>query len=142
MGEYLIIDYKTGEKIDERAGVSAAETAHLKKSSKKGQGERIWKDLQLPLYRRALMDFYGESRVQTAYFLSPKSVLQTRIDIWDITESEDNSAMNKASEIIGAIRDEKFTPTEGVKPPRFDVYDKFFGFAGSELAKYLEFTRP
>ncbi len=138
-GTLLALDYKTKDSSEIISADNSARKAHLQET---GDGQYKWKDLQLPLYRRALMDFYGESRVQTAYFLSPKSVLQTRIDIWDIAESEDNSAMNKASEIIGAIRDEKFTPTEGVKPPRFDVYDKFFGFAGSELAKYLEFTRP
>lgn len=136
LGEYLIIDYKTGEKIDERAGVSAAESAHLKKSSKKSEGEKIWKDLQLPLYAEFVARKFGVKKVLCAYFTLPEAVSNADLKFWEIDEETRNSALLKAEEIAEKISRREFAPAENSKLQ--SNFAPYFDFADS-ISDFLEY---
>ncbi len=138
-GTLLALDYKTADSSVLASAKNSAEYAHIRKGKGK-DAAADWKDLQLPLYKRTIENFYGEKRVKTAYFLATKSVLKTRVDIWDIDDELEASALKKAEEIVSEIKAGNFRPSEKT-PSRYDNYDKLFGFAGAELGEYLEFKR-
>ena len=87
--EYAVLDYKTADKVSP----DYVEREHL---SNKGE----WKNLQLPLYVRAAADIYPGRKISCGYFLVPKDLSQTGVQMWDNFSGELlDSAMEKALEM-------------------------------------------
>lgn len=126
--EYAVLDYKTADKVSP----DYVEREHL---TSKGE----WKNLQLPLYVRAAADIYPGRKISCGYFLVPKDLSQTGVQMWDNFSGELlDSAMEKALEIAGEISAENFFP-EG-NPPFYEFSD-VFGFTYSEMKDLTEFDR-
>lgn len=70
--EYAVLDYKTADKVSP----DYVEREHL---TSKGE----WKNLQLPLYVRAAADIYPGRKISCGYFLVPKDLSQTGVQMWD-----------------------------------------------------------
>ena len=126
--EYAVLDYKTADKVSP----DYVEREHL---SNKGE----WKNLQLPLYVRAAADIYPGRKISCGYFLVPKDLSQTGVQMWDNFSDELlASAMQRALEIADKISSENFSP-EG-NPPFYEFSD-VFGFTHSEMKDLTEFDR-
>lgn len=136
-GELMVVDYKTIDSPETRRGVSSPEAAHTKARPAPGGGI-AWKDLQLPLYAESASRKFGRPCSLAAYFLLPKSADKTRIDVWDISPGQRESALEKAEEIALAIRARSFTPDDA--SPIGSDYPEIFGFSG-EISKFLEFEQ-
>jgi ATP-dependent helicase/nuclease subunit B len=72
--------------------------------------ERVWADLQLPLYRRVLAGEFGGD-VTCGYFNLPKAAGETGLELWtDYTPELDAAAMRCTEGVIAAIRAGEFWP--------------------------------
>ena len=88
---------------------------------------------------RAAADIYPGRKISCGYFLVPKDLSQTGVQMWDNFSGELlDSAMEKALEIAGEISAENFFP-EG-NPPFYEFSD-VFGFTYSEMKDLTEFDR-
>jgi ATP-dependent helicase/nuclease subunit B len=114
-GARRVLDYKTSDQPVEpaeahlraarRAGETAAEFARVEFEGK----PRVWKDLQLPLYLRALAT--GGAAAECGYFNLPKAVGETGIRIWEnYTRELDAAAWRCALGVAAAIRAGEFWP--------------------------------
>jgi ATP-dependent helicase/nuclease subunit B len=114
-GARRVLDYKTSDKPVEpaeahlraarRTGETAAEFARVELEGK----PRVWKDLQLPLYLRALAA--GGAAMECGYFNLPKAVGETGIQIWEnYTRELDAAAWRCALGVAAAIRAGEFWP--------------------------------
>jgi ATP-dependent helicase/nuclease subunit B len=115
-GRVRVIDYKTSDKGD------SPRSTHLRRLGKEddwrepwqrvpdGSSELIWKDLQLPLYRRALLADYGAA-ITCAYFTLPKAVGETAIMEWpELTGDLQAAADRCADGVVEAILAGRFSP--------------------------------
>jgi hypothetical protein len=83
---------------------------------KSGLTEKAWQDLQLPLYRRMVLDqseFAGQS-CEIGYFNLPKATAETGVAIWepfpgDLAAAADTCARG----VIADIRANRFWPPSG-----------------------------
>ncbi|HWA86010.1 MAG TPA: PD-(D/E)XK nuclease family protein [Opitutus sp.] len=114
-GARRVLDYKTSDKpVDpaeahfraaRRAGETVAEFARFELSGK----TRVWTDLQLPLYLRALAAEGGAA--ECGYFNLPKAVGETGIRAWaDYSRELDAAAWRCALGVTAAIRAGEFWP--------------------------------
>ncbi|WP_168563649.1 PD-(D/E)XK nuclease family protein [Crateriforma spongiae] len=110
-GAWAVLDYKThGDKPNER---------HLKQKN----GQTVWADLQLPLYRLMLpaLGIHDDPKtVQLGYFNISDKETETTINIADFSEELMQQAIQKIHEIVRAIRLGHFEPTDDPVP--FDDY--------------------
>lgn len=126
-GRVRVIDYKTSDKGDPPQDV------HLRPAGRDddwrddwqrvvtAKGESIWKDLQLPLYRRALQRDYG-TEIACAYFTLPKAVGDTAILEWTgLTDNLQAAADRCADGVVAAILAGRFSPVVEQSPD----YDEF-----------------
>lgn len=135
-GDILIIDYKTTDKPKAERNKSIIESAHFKGSA----DDPEWKDLQMPLYREALMREFPGKNINCAYFLLPKDTDNAQIDIWPEIFEMQKSAMKCAAEIVKEIKNKNFHPSP--KSELAKNYSEYFGFANAEkLEDYLEFSK-
>jgi ATP-dependent exoDNAse (exonuclease V) beta subunit len=106
---WAVWDYKTGEKTDSPL------KAHV---TSKG----IWKDLQLPLYRRLVRHLGVTGMVELGYIGLPKSA--TGVGFFPAPFSEDHfeDADAAAAEIIRSVRESRFWPPETRGLPPFDPF--------------------
>ncbi len=98
-GSWMIIDYKTSEsgKTPERTHQQRART-----------GEKIWCDLQLPLYQHLAGQHGFTGRVQMAYLNLPKKADDVSVQVarWSAIDLE--GALDAARDIVRSIRAGKF----------------------------------
>lgn len=88
---------------------------------------RVWQDLQLPLYRRALAREYGDVSIDCGYFNLPKAASETGIVVWDgYTRELDESAQRCAEGVCAAIRAEKFWPPNETLREDYDDFAALF----------------
>jgi ATP-dependent helicase/nuclease subunit B len=114
-GAVRVLDYKTSD-----TPVSP-EDAHLKllrpadavpdwAICEVGERPRVWIDLQLPLYLRALADHFP-GQIACGYFNLPKAAGETTLACWDGYSAElQAAAMRCAEGACAAIRAGKFWP--------------------------------
>ena len=126
----MVIDYKT------TSSDTSPKSDHIKtRGANKG-----WTNLQLPLYvESAKREFGGSAKISSAYFVLPNASSKTEIKEWEISENELESAAEKAAQIIQKIRGGEFAPSPN--SPLAERYPELFGFAGTDLQKFLEFEK-
>ncbi len=137
-GTLMAVDYKVKNSFSTKSGMSVPESYHRKRARNGESGQALeWIDLQLPIYKRAIELKYPSKEVCCAYFALPSDGDLSGICRWDIDADTMDSAMGKASEIVGRIRARDFAPSK--KMPSHDAWKEFFPFADADLADYLEF---
>ncbi|MCC5024676.1 MAG: PD-(D/E)XK nuclease family protein [Candidatus Synoicihabitans palmerolidicus] len=104
-GRVRVIDYKTSDRpvspIEAHLGTMRDEDADRPEwlqVERLGRTKR-WVDLQLPLYRRALVESHGRE-VECAYFNLPKAVGETSLEQWPEDEPELQSAAEYCAEQV------------------------------------------
>lgn len=139
-GEVRVLDYKTSDTAVSpreahvrpvRAGEAPQDWARVDWDGR----ERVWSDLQLPLYRHALAAEYGP-QVGCAYFNLPKAVGETGLLRWEGFPIElQESAMRCARGACAAIKAGIFwPPNENVRPE----YDDFLSLFQHGVADNVE----
>ena len=121
-GRVRVLDYKTSD------SPSTPVEAHLG-PLRTGEGappdwarvvvrgkERAWRDLQLPLYRRAVAAEFGTA-VECGYFNLPKAVGETAVSRWENYPAElQAAAENCAEHVAAAVAAGKFWPPAELNP--------------------------
>lgn len=136
-GEYRVIDYKTTDRPHSppdahfrspRRGEVAREFACVDVDGR----PRIWKDLQLPLYLRAVGGATG-----CGYFNLPKATGDTGIQVWsEYTAELDAAAWRCAEGVAAAIRAGEFWPPgEGVRDDQ-DEFGSCFHHGAAESVRW------
>ena len=128
-GSLLVVDYKTYDKCS--SGITR--NKHLKEKS---DGTIEWESLQLPLYALALRGERPDAKISAAFFVAPKDTASTQIDFWDDVADFEAPALEKAAEIISAIRAGNFAPD---KPPKYPAFDDVFNADAETLKNMLAF---
>lgn len=139
-GRVRVIDYKTSDKGDQ------PRSTHLRPVGRNdewrdpwqrvatGKGESIWKDLQLPLYRRALGKDYGPD-ILCAYFTLPKAVGDTAILEWPELAGDLQAAADRCADgVVEAIRAARFSPVVEQAPDYDDFASLFHRGAAESVA--------
>jgi ATP-dependent helicase/nuclease subunit B len=135
-GRLRVMDYKTFEKIKTPAemhfGSCRQDTPAYAQVDVPGDRGRIrrkaWQDLQLPLYREALIASgqYDAGRMELGYFILPRAIGETGFQPWsDYTTALHDSAMTCADGVLAAIAAGVFWPPRDV-PPDWDDYASLF----------------
>jgi ATP-dependent helicase/nuclease subunit B len=141
-GTVRVLDYKTSDRP-----VAPAD-AHLRTprrdetppewaSLESGGRRRVWSDLQLPLYIRALaMEYPGE--VSCGYFNLPKTTSETGVRLWTDYSTELHTAAIRCAEgVCAAIRAGEFWPPaelHGREAERDDFAPLFHHGAAASVA--------
>ena len=140
-GAIRVLDYKTSD------GPVRPRDAHLRAArrdemapefarySTEGEREEVWRDLQLPLYLRALAaEFPGE--ITGGYFNLPKAATETGIVPWDgYTPELAEAAWRCAGGVAAAIRAGEFwPPNENVRADYDDFAALFHHGAAASVA--------
>lgn len=145
-GAVRVLDYKTSDQPAQpreahlrpaRRGETAPEFA---RGSVDGR-EHVWRDLQLPLYLRAIAgDFPG--KIVGGYFNLPKAATETGIALWDdYTPELAAAAWNCAVGVAAAIRAGEFwPPNENIRPDH-DEFAALFHHGAAESVAWKEDTR-
>lgn len=126
-GAWRIIDYKTSDAAKPpleahlaapRRGVTYPEWARVSLDGK----ERVWTDLQLPLYLLALpaLGLATTARPACGYFNLPKAVGDTGLALWEgFTPELQEAALRCARGVLAAVRAEQFwPPNESIRAER------------------------
>jgi ATP-dependent helicase/nuclease subunit B len=137
-GAVRVLDYKTSDTAvtpmaahlrSLRPGEEVADWAQIDV----GGRHRVWSDLQLPLYLRAIgKDFPG--RAACGYINLPKASSETALALWDDYSLEwHESAMHCAEQACAAIRRGEFWPPNELLDPDRDACAALFhhGVEGS-----------
>ncbi len=103
-GSWMIIDYKTGESGRD------PERTHRKRVP--GTGEKVWSDLQLPLYQHLAVQHGISGRVQLAYINLPKKPENVGLSVAKWGGSDIDEAVGTAQEIVRNVRAGKFEMVE------------------------------
>ena len=129
-GQYLVLDYKTYD----RNFPEITKTKHLQEHNEK----IYWKNLQLPLYVCVANEIFKTDNIICGYFVAPKNITQTSIDIWDNVSKYQKSALDKMMEIVKDIESGKFAPE---KSPEYDNYNSVFNLNFDILKEIVKFER-
>ena len=135
-GHLRVMDYKTFEKIKTPAethlGPCRQDTpgfAQVDVSDERGRiGHRAWQDLQLPLYREALLASgqYDVHQIELGYFILPRAIGETGFQPWShYTDALHVSAMTCVDGVQAALAAGIFWPPRDV-PPDWDDYSALF----------------
>lgn len=108
-GEYLIVDYKVTEQV------LTPEKAHRRTE----KGEKVWIDLQLPLYRYLAASLIKNHPLYLGFIVLPKELDQTNLFLAEWGKEDLAKADETAQEVIRAIRQGIFWP------PKEDAEGKF-----------------
>ena len=127
-GSRLILDYKTYDKYQP----NITKEKHI---AIKG-GEVQWQSLQLPLYVYAGNEMFKSDDIQCGYFVAPKNISDTCIDIWYNANDFKQSALEKAQEIISKIEAGIFEPSDD---SRHNNYQSVFRISNDLLGEVLKF---
>jgi ATP-dependent helicase/nuclease subunit B len=139
-GAIRVLDYKTSDKPVNPAEAHVRwarrdETAREFARFPEGDRECVWRDLQLPLYLRALAaEFPGE--ISCGYFNLPKAATETGIARWDdYTHELAESAWRCAEGVAAAIRAGDFwPPNENIRAEQDDFASLFHGGVAESVA--------
>ncbi len=130
-GQVRVLDYKTSDtaiapREAHLRSIHAEETSSDWARITVDDRERVWVDLQLPLYRDALAAEFGPD-IACAYFNLPKAASETGLQSWENFSLElQESAMRCARGICASIKAGVFwPPNEKVKAER-DDFAAFF----------------
>ena len=136
-GRIRVMDYKTFEKSKNPADfhlgprrLDAPEWSHVEITGRSGRAsKKAWADLQLPLYREALMaNGYDAAKIETGYFALPRATGETGVILWDdYTIDLHASAMHCADGVLQAIAADVFWPPRDVPANRDDFSALFAG---------------
>ena len=107
-GRVRVIDYKTGDTarlpalthLRPARSADAAVPAWQRCHDAAGK-DRIWIDLQLPLYRRAVLAEWGAA-VECGYFNLPKATGETGLSPWSDYTTELQTAAERCAEAVAA----------------------------------------
>lgn len=116
-GAVRVLDYKTTDQL------TRPEDAHrgaVRSSAAQAAGPEMdwvhegktwrWRDLQLPLYRRALAEDYGAA-IACAYFNLPKAAGDVGVYSWDNYDTAVQAAADACAEaVVAAVRARRFWP--------------------------------
>lgn len=111
-GRIRILDYKTSD-----AGDAPLKTHYQPRN-------KVWVDLQLPLYRYLYLQAHPDSEVSVGYFTLPKAATDCQIAELDFQSKDGDlypTAIATAREVIAAIRAGCFWPPTHMRPD----YDDF-----------------
>jgi ATP-dependent helicase/nuclease subunit B len=133
-GAWRVVDYKTSDTAKTPA---AAHLATAKKAREYPEWarvtcegkERVWTDLQLPLYLHALPGLItgAEARAACGYFNLPKAIGDTGFAGWDgYTLELQEAAMRCARGVLAAVREEKFWPPNELIDAERDAFAELF----------------
>ncbi len=129
-GAWRVLDYKTSDKPVEpwqahHRGVRRDEAPPEFAVFEVGGKRRVWADLQLPLYRRAVGA--GPAEVSCAYFNLPKAAGETGIREWeDFSPELDAAAWRCAEGVTAAIRAGEFWPPSEDIAAEWDEFAALF----------------
>ena len=131
-GAVRVIDYKTSDTAatpaaahhrKKRTGEEVPEWAEF--AGDDGQ-RRVWTDLQLPLYLRALAEEFPE-RPRAGYFNLPKAAGEAALALWDEYSPDLHAAAMRCAEgACAAIRAGRFWPPAEDADPRRDAWAALF----------------
>jgi ATP-dependent helicase/DNAse subunit B len=109
-GAFLIVDYKVteGDKV-------TPDQLHRKKVA----GERVWIDLQLPLYRRLAREVVKDTGASLGYIVLPKNTEATGLYQAEWTEDELIQADETARDVVRKIWRGEFWPPNPDAEGRF-----------------------
>ena len=107
---YLILDYKVTDTDNTKP-----EQSHHKKVG----GQRVWIDLQLPLYRRLAGHVIKDRNVSLGYILLPKKTESTGLREATWTEEDLAEAEETARDVVRRIWREEFWPPKEDAEGRF-----------------------
>ena len=130
-GSWMIIDYKTSE---------SGKTPERTHQQRARSGERIWCDLQLPLYQHLAGQHGFSGRVQLAYLNLPKKADDVSVQVarWSATDLE--GALDSARDIVRRIRAGNFEMADAYPGNFTDDFanicqTKVFGGGETEIAE-------
>ena len=129
-GQYLVLDYKTYD----RNFPEITKTKHLQEHNEK----IYWKNLQLPLYVCVANEIFKTDNIICGYFVAPKNITQTSIDIWDNVSKYQKDALDKMMEIVKDIESGIFAPE---KSPEYDNYNSVFNLNFDILKEIVKFEK-
>ncbi|MGQ9562296.1 MAG: PD-(D/E)XK nuclease family protein [Thermogutta sp.] len=102
-GKFLILDYKVVETDN-----VTPEQNHRKKVA----GERVWIDLQLPLYRLLAKELVEQAEVDLGYIVLPKNTEMTGLAVAEWTEKDLTEAEDVARDVVRNIWRNEFSPKD------------------------------
>lgn len=130
-GAVRVLDYKTSDTLAlpaaahlraPRAGENPPSWARFDG----GERPRVWSDLQLPLYLRAVTPEYGPD-VSIGYFNLPKAIGATSIELWQNFTPELNCAAQHCAEgACAAIAAGEFWPPNETVRAEYDEFAELF----------------
>ncbi len=144
-GAIRVLDYKTSDRpvnpADAHLGARGRDEAppeFAQVSGGDGERERVWRDLQLPLYLRAIAaEFPGESA--GGYFNLPKAASETGLALWEgYTPGLAASAWRCAEGVAAAVRAGKFWPPSETVRPEQDVFAALFHHGTADSVEWEE----
>lgn len=133
-GAWRVVDYKTSDTAKAPAaahlaspkrGLEYPEWARVVVDGK----ERVWTDLQLPLYLHALpgLALGADARAGCGYFNLPKAIGDTGLVTWDgYTPELQEAALRCAHGVLAAVRAEKFWPPNELIDAERDAFAELF----------------
>ncbi|MSU46147.1 MAG: PD-(D/E)XK nuclease family protein [Lacunisphaera sp.] len=120
-GRMRVLDYKSADSPLTPAArhlgpVGAGEARPAWARVMAGGKERVWRDLQLPLYRRAVAAEFGPA-VACGYFNLPKAAGDTAVVLWgDLSPDLQVAAESCAEQVAAAVAAAKFWPPAELDP--------------------------
>jgi ATP-dependent helicase/nuclease subunit B len=133
-GAWRVVDYKTSDTAKTPAAAHLAsphrgcEYPEWARATFDGR-ERVWTDLQLPLYLHALpsLAIGADARAACGYFNLPKAIGGTGLVTWDgYTPELQDAAMRCAQGVLAAVRAEKFWPPNESLDAKRDAFAALF----------------
>ena len=143
-GAIRVIDYKTSDKRvlpadAHRRGLGRDETAREFALYPDGTDRAVWRDLQLPLYVRAVAAEFPGAMAECAYFNLPKASVETAIDPWPgYTPELAESAWRCAEGVAAAIRAGEFWPPNEHVRAEHDDFAALFHHGAAESVEWEE----
>jgi ATP-dependent helicase/nuclease subunit B len=127
-GAWRVLDYKTSdtavspEEAHLRGPRRTTETARDFARLVLNGREKVWTDLQLPLYRRAVSMLTAGAPLECGYFNLPKASSEVSIRGWEeFTRELEDAAWRCAEGVAAAIQAGEFwPPNEAIRPERDD----------------------
>lgn len=147
-GRVRVLDYKSGDRVRDpaeahRRTAKAADAERpdwLRWMDEDGR-EKVWTDLQLPLYRRAVAPEFGDA-VGCGYFNLPKAAGDTAVVAWEgfsraLQEGAERCAKGAAEAIAAGI----FWPPVEIDPRKDEAWAELFHQGAAASLEWTEEAR-
>lgn len=138
-GERRIIDYKTADKPGNPRDkhIASIKRGHTAPAYAAFSDKEMWIGLQLPLYLQALRG-RNPNAVTCGYINLSRSVADSGLALWDLSEEEMQKAIECAAMIVHGLQSQYFWP-----PNKVTDYPPFDDLLGNDPASMVdEATRP